>query len=242
VSTTAAAVTTTATAVEPTTTATAVEAATAEAPTAAMESAADVTAMEAAGSPNATAVVAAGSTYECVGTTCVTGRTVVKGVSNTRVPDPAATVASTATVVSAATVIAAAAIVSAATPVTVVPGAGADKEATDKPAGAVVAIGCASVGIVRIVTPGAGRSRVSITVISVSVSVTNPDTHTNLGVSRSRHQRYGNHQRAEQHKISEQLHFGPPRQGIMHCVTNRFGDTSNTLGYLRVPTTSNNTS
>jgi hypothetical protein len=25
--------------------------------------------------------------------------------------------------------------------------------------------------------------------------------------------------------------FLPPRQGIMQCVTNRFGDTSGTLGY-----------
>jgi hypothetical protein len=109
-------------------------------------------------------------------------------------------------IVSTATIVAAATVVSAATPITVVPGAGADKEATHKPARSVVAIGRAGIRIIRIVAPGTDRSRVSITVVSVSVSIIDADTHTNLSISRSRHQHCGN-QRGEQQKISEKLHL-----------------------------------
>jgi hypothetical protein len=178
-----------------------------------------------------------------VAATCITRRTMVKAVTSPRVSNSTAiacAAAITYSAVSAATVstatIVAAATVSTASPVAVIPGAGTDEETTDKPARSIIAIGRASVGIVVVVAPGTDRSWVSIPIIPVS-SVTNPDAHTYLSVSRSRHQRCGNHQRAEQQKISEKLHFRPPRQGIMQCVTNRFGDSSSTLGYLRVPTT-----
>jgi hypothetical protein len=186
-----------------------------------MEAAACITAVEATGA----------AADKCAAATGITGWAVVKVVSGSGVSNSAviAVVISRVAIIATATVVAAAAVVSAvtvvpaatvvpATPVTVIPGAGADKEATDEPARAIVAIGRAGVRIIRIVTPGADRSRVSITVISVSVisvSVTDTDTHTYLGVSRSRHQRCGNYQRSEQQKISEKLHFEPPRQGIM---------------------------
>jgi hypothetical protein len=227
-STTTAAVTTAAAAVESAATATAVEATTTAA--AAMESAAAVTAVETAGSADTTTVETASPTYECVAATCIAGRSVVKAATSPGVPDStaiASAVISAAPVVSTATVVAAAAVVAAATPVTVVPGAGADEETADKPARSIEAIGGACVGIVVVVAPGADGSRIAVAVISVS-TITNPDTYTHLGVRRSRHERCGNHQRAEQQKISEKLHFEPPRQGIMHCVTTA-------LAILRAP-------
>jgi hypothetical protein len=216
--------------------------------TAAVEAAATTTAVEATTAANASAMVAAAcaaavvatgaAADECVAATGIPGRPAVKAASTSGVSNSAAIAAviSSAAVVSTATVVAAATVVATASPVAVIPGASTDKEAADEPARSIVSIRRASVRIVVVVAPRTDRSRVSIPIIPVS-SVTNPDAHTYLSVSRSRHERCGNYQRAEQQKISEKLHFGPPRQGIMHCVTNRFGDSSNTLGYLRVPTT-----
>jgi hypothetical protein len=187
-----------------------------------MESAADITAVESAGSAYAAAMKATGAAaYKCAVTTGITGWAVIKAVSSSGVSNAAmiAVVVSGVAVVSRAAIITTATVVTAATvvpatPITVVPGAGADEEATDEPARSVVAIGSAGVRIIRVVAPGTDGSRVAVTVVSVS-SITDADTHTNLGVSRSRHQRCGN-QRAEQQKISEKLHLVPPRQGIMH--------------------------
>jgi hypothetical protein len=193
-----------------------------------MESAADITAVESAGSAYAAAMKATGAAaYKCAVTTGITGWAVIKAVSSSGVSNAAmiaivvsgvavvsrTAVITTATVITAATVVPTATVVPA-TPITVVPGAGADEEATHEPARSVVAIGSAGVRIIRVVAPGTDGSRVAVTVVSVS-SITDADTHTNLGVSRSRHQRCGN-QRAEQQKISEKLHLVPPRQGIMH--------------------------
>jgi len=219
----------TATAVESTTTSTAVESA---AGITAVESTAGITAVEATGA----------AAYEGVAASGITGWAMVKAVSGSGVSNAAAiaVVISGVAVVSGVAIVATATVVTTATPVstpapiTVVPGAGADKEATHEPARSVVAIGRAGVRIIRVVAPGTDRSRVPITVVPVSSipvsSIPDTDTHTYLSVSGSRHQRCGN-QRAEQQKISEKLHFEPPRQGIMQCVTNRFGDTSGTLGY-----------
>jgi hypothetical protein len=243
---TATAVSTTTAAVEAATATTAVEAASAtharatvEATAttharAAVEAATDVATVESTRCAYVTAVESTGVACECVAATGIASRTVVKAVSCSGVSNSTAItiVISTATVVSTATVIAPAAVVSAASPVTVIPGARADEEATDEPTRSIVALGCASVGIVVVVAPGADRSRISIPIIPVPPVVADTDTHTYLGVSRSRHQRCRNYQRSEQQKISEKLHFEPPRQGIMHCITSRFGDTSNTLGYL----------
>jgi hypothetical protein len=219
----------TTTAVEAAATATTVEATTTAEARAAMEAAAAYAAtVEAASSAYATPVEATGAAAgECVAATGIAGWTVVKVVSGSGVSNSAAiavvisrvAIVAAAAVVSTATVVTAATVVSTATVVTVIPGAGADKEATDEPARAIEAIGRAGVRIIRVVAPGADRSRVPITVISVSSvtvsSVTDTDSHTYLGVSRSRHQRCGNYQRSEQQKISEKLHFEPPRQGIM---------------------------
>jgi hypothetical protein len=174
-------------------------------------------------------------------------------MSSTSIAGPAASIAATGasianstavayttaisdSAVSAATVVSTATIVATATPVSAIPRAGADKEATDKPARAVVAVRSASIGIIGVVAPRTDWCRIPVAVIPVS-GTTNPNTDTDLRVSRSRHQRYGNHQRTEQQKISEEFHFRPPRQGIIECVTNRFGETSSALGYLRAPTT-----
>ncbi len=236
-----AAVTTTAATVEPATTAAAVESATTTAAvesTAAattVEAASYVSAVEAAGSANVTAVEATRAAYKCVAAPCVTGRTVAKAVTSTRVTYTTvialgsaiafAAVISAAPVVSTTPIVSTAAVVASATPIPVIPGAGPNEEPTHEPARSVIAVGRASVRIIGVVTPGADRSRVSV--ISVTV-ISDTNTHTYLCVSRNRHQRYWNHQRAEQQKISEQLHFRPPRQGIMHCVTTA-------LAILRAP-------
>ncbi len=252
--------TTTATSVEPTTTATA-EARAAVEPTttanaearAAMESAAGITAVESAGSAYTAAMESTGApTRESAATPGITGWTVIKAVSSSCVSNAAViavvvagvavvsgvAVISRAAIISTATVVTAATVVPTVAPITVVPGTGADEEATDEPARSVVTIRSAGVRIIRVIAPGADRSRVVVTVVSVS-SITDAYTHTNLGVSRSRHQRCGN-QRAEQQKISEKLHFGTSAPRHHAYITNRFGDTANTLGYLRVPTTYNN--
>jgi hypothetical protein len=152
------------------------------------------------------AVEAAGSAAcECVRATSITSRAVVKAVTSPGVPNSTAIAYSAAIAgpaVSTATV--AAATVATATPVAVIPGAGADEEATEEPARAIEAVGRASVGIIAVIPPRTDRSRVTVVSVSttISVSTTNPDAYTYLGVSRSRHQRCGNHQRAEQQEIS----------------------------------------
>jgi hypothetical protein len=191
----------TTTAVEATATTAAMEATTTAHARAAVEGATtDVTAVESTGCAYAAAVEATGAAaYECVAATGIAARTVVKAVAGSGVPNSTAiavvisrvAIVSTATVVSTAAIIAAATVVSTASPVAVIPRAGTDEDATDEPARSIVAIRRASVGIVVVVAPGADRSRVSIPIIPVS-SVTDTDTHTYLGVSRSRHQRCGN--------------------------------------------------
>jgi hypothetical protein len=225
VSTTTATVSTTAAAVESAATTTSVEAAT-TAHASTVEAAAYV----------ATAVERTSATCEGVSTTRIAGSAMVKGSASPRVAnsapvtDSAATVAvARSSVVATAAIVSAATVVSAATPIPVVPGAGSDEETTDKPARPVVAVGRACVRIIVVIPPRADRGGVPVAVITVSTAIANPDTYTYLGTRRSRHERCRNYQRAEQHEISENLHFGPPRQGIMHCVTNRFGDTSRTL-------------
>jgi hypothetical protein len=204
-----------------------------------MEAAAYVTAAVEATAYIATAVVPTRcATCEAMSTTGIAGSAVViagasAGVANSTTvtnSTPAVAVARS-TVVATAAIVAAAAVISTATPIPVIPGAGSDEEATDKPARSIVSIGRARVGVVVVISPRTHRRRVPVTVISVSTAVANanPDTNTYLGTRRSRHERCRNDQRAEQQEISENLHFGPPRQGIMHCVTNRFGDTSTTL-------------
>jgi len=112
------------------------------------------------------------------------------------------------TTVAAAAIVSTTAIVSTATPVptaapvAAIPRASADKEATYEPARSVIAVRRASVGIIRIVAVGTDRSRIPIAIISVSSTVPNPDAYAYLGVSRSRHQCYGDHQRTEQQEIS----------------------------------------
>src|ERR1700734_2490418 len=97
----------------------------------------------------------------------------------TAIPDSvsAAAIVSTPAIVSTATV-------ESAAPVAAIPRAGADKEATYEPAWSVIAVRCASVGIIRIVTVRTDRSRIPIAVIPVSSTVPNPDPYTYLGVSR----------------------------------------------------------
>jgi hypothetical protein len=214
---------------------------------AAVESAAATTSVEAATTAHASTVEAAAyvataveptrcATCEAVSSTCIAGSAVVKGIASagvansTPVTDSTTTVAvARSTVVSTPAIVAAATVVSAAAPIPVVPGASSDEETTDKPARPVVAVGRTSVGVIVVVSPRADRGGVPVAVITVSTAIANPDTYTYLGTRRSRHERCRNYQRAEQQEISENLHFGPPRQGIMHCVTNRFGDTSRTL-------------
>jgi hypothetical protein len=178
------------------------------------------------------------ATCEAVSTTCIAGSAVVKGIASAGVANSTPVTSTTtvavarSTVVSTAAIVAAATVVSAAAPVPAIPRASSDEETTDKPARPVVAVGRACVRIIVVIPPRADRGGVPVAVITVSTVSTviaNPDTYTYLGTRRSRHKRCGNHQRAEQQEISENLHFGPPRQGIMHCVTNRFGDTSTTL-------------
>jgi hypothetical protein len=94
------------------------------------------------------------------------------------------------------------AAIESATPVAAIPRPGADKDATYEPARSVIAVGRASVGIIRIVAVRTDWGRIPVAVVSVPSPVTNPNPHTYLGVSRSRHQRCGNHQRTEQQEIS----------------------------------------
>jgi hypothetical protein len=158
---------------------------------------------------------------EGVSATGVTGRTVViaaasPGIANAAaIPNPTAIAYST---VSTATVVAATTVVTAATPISVIPRSGADKDAAHKPARSVITIRGATIGSIRVVAPRANRS-----IVPIPVTIPNPNPNTNLSLSGSRHKRRRNRQRAEQQEVSEKFHFGPPRQGIMQCVTNRFG-------------------
>ena len=122
---------------------------------------------------HATAVVATRcATRERVSTACITGRAMVKAVTSASVADSTAVAYATAiaspTVVPAAAIVSAPAIVPTATPITVIPGAGADEEATDKPARPIVAIGRASIRVIVVIAPRTHRRGVPVTVIPVS--------------------------------------------------------------------------
>ena len=100
-------------------------------------------------------------------TTCSTGITACAAVA-------------TATVAEAATHVVAGVTVEAP----VVPRADADEEPAIEPAGSVIAVGCAGIGVVRVITPIAGRRTIGIR--GVNDCGADSDTDSHLGVCRCR--------------------------------------------------------
>jgi hypothetical protein len=94
-------------------------------------------------------------------------------------------VAAAVAVAAAIAVTATISITPTATPVTVIPGAGADEDATHEPARSVVAIRRASVGVVGVITPAADRGWAVTIAVVISVSRIDADTHTDLSIRRS---------------------------------------------------------
>jgi hypothetical protein len=84
----------------------------------------------------------------------------------------------------------------------VVPRAGADEEAADKPARSVIAVGSTRVRSVVVIAPRTDGSRVSISIIPVPAAITNSNADAHLRVRRRSKKRCGNHQGAEQHEVS----------------------------------------
>jgi hypothetical protein len=116
----------------------------------------------------------------------IAGSAASKAVTGACIADSAtiayATAISNSAVSTAAVVSTAATIVSTATPVPAIPRAGADKDATDKPARAVEAIRRARVRIVVVIPPRTDRSGIPIAVIPVPG--TDSDTYTDLRIGR----------------------------------------------------------
>jgi trimeric autotransporter adhesin len=147
--------------------------------------AATTTAVVSTGATNAHRV-GRSPTSERMSTTCIAGSAASIGVTGASIAYSAAVIAYTtaiarSAVVSTVAIIPTATIVATATPVAVIPRASADKEATDEPARAVVAIRSACVGIVVVIPPRAYGSRIPIAVIAVSWSNPNPDSHLGIG-------------------------------------------------------------
>jgi len=98
----------------------------------------------------------------------------------------------TATSIVAVAVIAATTVEAAAVVTAVEPWAGADEDAADEVVRSVIAVGSASIGIVAVVTVGAGRGGADGT-----VNRAYPDTETNLRVGAAR----GKKQNSQQSNI-----------------------------------------
>jgi hypothetical protein len=169
------------------TTTTAVSATTEAAATAAVEATASTHAA-AVKATGATTAYRVGNTATCerMSTAGIAGSAASKAVTGACIAD-SATVAYTTTisnsaVSTAAVVSTATTIVSTATPVPAIPRASADKEATDEPARAVVAIRRTGVRIVVVIPPRTDRSGIPIAVIPVPR--TDSDTYTDLRIGR----------------------------------------------------------
>lgn len=169
--------------------ATAVESAT----TASMEATASTNAMESAATAveAATCITAMEATADCVTMKAANGSATITAAVATTIAAVAYATAIAVTTASVAVAADAAITVAASitpaapptAPVTVIPGTSADKQATRKPVRSVVAVGCAGIGIVRVVTVIADwrRRRVVIPIAAVPATDTNADC--NLGIS-----------------------------------------------------------
>jgi hypothetical protein len=104
--------------------------------------------------------------------------------------------------VTAAAVVPTATVVATPSPITVVPGAGADEQTANEPAGTVISVRRACVGRIVVIAPLANWRRIVIPVIAIPVAIADANPYTYLSVSRSRKKRCGNHHGAEQQEIS----------------------------------------
>jgi hypothetical protein len=175
------------------TAATAVSAA-AEAATTAVEATASTAANH--GVPTAACVTM------CPGPASIAGSAASIAVSGACIADSAAVTYSTTVAIAAvagSTVIAAASPVAATSPISVIPRAGADKDATDEPARAVITVRSACIWSIGIVAPRTYRSsRIPIAIVPVPRA--NPNTDADLGIGGSSNKkRCGNRYDAEQH-------------------------------------------
>jgi hypothetical protein len=134
------------------------------------------------------ASVTATSTSEAVAAT--------SGIANSAaIPHPAIPTAAipTATIAVA---------VATASPITSIPGAGADEESTYEPARTVVSVRSACIRGVVVIAPLTDRSgRIAIPVVAIA-TIADADPYPDLGVSRSREKRCRNHHGAEQQETS----------------------------------------
>jgi hypothetical protein len=123
-------------------------------------------------------------------TACAAGVSARPGIANaTTIPNPTA-IAYSAVSTAAVAVAAATVAVSATSPISVIPGAGADEQAAYEPARPVITVRGASIRRIRVIPPGTSRSAVPITIIAIAVAAAHSNTDPDLGVRRrSRHQR-----------------------------------------------------
>jgi hypothetical protein len=135
-----------------------------------------------------TAVAAASTTVEAStaattiaasATTTVTTRYAATGITARAARIPASAVA-----VSAAIAIPAAIAVAVSATAPVVPGTDADKEAASEPARSVVAVGCASVGVIRVIAPRASGRAVIGVIAGTDHRRANANSNRDLGIRR----------------------------------------------------------
>jgi hypothetical protein len=124
--------------------------------TAATVEASASTSMEAAPGESATHVASPSDAAADMAAACVSAGCTAVGMNSATVSG-ASGYSATITVAAAISI---AAVAKPAAPAPVIPRTGADKDATDKPARPVIAIGCACVRIVRIIAPIADRGTI----------------------------------------------------------------------------------
>jgi hypothetical protein len=135
------------------------------------------------------------TTSEAASPAGIAGATASEAVTTASVAYATTTVAISAATISVAgpAIVSTTTISIAASPITVIPGAGADKEPTNKPARAVKAIRRTGVWVIVVIAPRTNRGGVAISVIPVpAIASSNPNADTHLSVGRGNHERCRN--------------------------------------------------
>jgi len=138
-------------------------------------------AMEAATTPNRAAMESAtGVTTSSIASACIPA----SGVAATSIAAPgvAASTGIAATPISSVAPVSAASPISTVTPAPAIPRAGADEHSAYKPPRAIEAVGCAGIGIIRVVTIRTHRRRGRIALVIVSIVIV-PIGITLIGLS-----------------------------------------------------------
>jgi hypothetical protein len=104
------------------------------------------------------------------------------------------------------------------TPVAVIPGAGANEDATDEPAGAVVAVRRAGIGIVAVIPIRTNRSRAvsvpviirGVIVLAIVARIPNPYADGHLRLSARCQRQWSRHENQRNEPSKEPFHFTSP--------------------------------